>query len=105
MTSTIATIQRVLGKGPFLYRYLQEGSIGQEGAFIPCSFWLAEALILAGRLDQGQALIDALQDAANDVGLLPEEMRPEDGVALGNAPLALTHVAHLSALLALDQSR
>lgn len=103
MLSTIAAIRRILGAGPLLYRYRLEQD--HEGAFLPCSFWLAEALMLAGRRDEAQALIEQLQSSANDVGLFPEEISPKGGTALGNFPLALTHVAHLAAVLSLSQGR
>jgi GH15 family glucan-1,4-alpha-glucosidase len=104
--STIATIQRVLGRGPFVYRYLREEEPGpEEGAFLPCSFWLVEALTEAGRLEDAQQLLEQLHEAANDVGLYAEEIRPSDWLSLGNGPLALSHAAHLSAIIRLDHGR
>ena len=61
MTSTISAIQRVLGRRPFVYRYLREQGTGvEEGAFLPCSFWLVEALAAAGRADEARHLLDQL---------------------------------------------
>lgn len=106
MASTITIIQRVLGRGPLIYRYLREEQTGpEEGAFLPCSFWLVEALAAAGRFEEARDFMDRLHGAANDIGLYAEEMRPDDGLSLGNSPLALTHVAHLSAVVRLDQRR
>lgn len=103
MSSTITTIQKVLGRGPLVYRYLVEKDAGPpEGAFLPCSFWLVEALVSAGRREEAQACMEELERHANDVGLFAEELRPEDGSAMGNYPLALTHVAHLNAHLRLS---
>jgi GH15 family glucan-1,4-alpha-glucosidase len=105
MSSTIAAVQKVLGRGPLIYRYLIGKEAGPpEGAFLPCSFWLAEALAMAGRRQEAEDLMERLDGASNDVGLYGEEMRPEDGAALGNFPLALTHAAHLSARLRLDEA-
>ena len=102
MTSTIATIQRWLTRGPLVYRYIAEQETGrEEGAFLPCSFWLVEALAAAGRIEEAQDLLVRLAPHANDLGLFPEEIRHQDGAFLGNFPLALTHVAHLGALLRL----
>ena len=102
MTSTITTIQRWLTRGPLVYRYIAEQGTGrEEGAFLPCSFWLVEALAAAGRTEEAEDLAARLVPHANDVGLFPEEVRHQDGAFLGNFPLALTHVAHLDALLRL----
>ena len=100
MTSTITTIQQWLTRGPLVYRYLSDQETGcEEGAFLPCSFWLVEALALAGRVGEAEDILVRLHERANDLGLFPEEIRYDDGAFLGNFPLALTHVAHLSALL------
>ena len=102
MISTISTIQRWLTRGPLVYRYIAEQGTGrEEGAFLPCSFWLVEALAAAGRTEEAEDLLTRLATHANDVGLFPEEIRHQDGAFLGNFPLALTHVAHLGALLRL----
>ena len=102
MVSTITTIQRWLARGPLVYRYLTEQETGrEEGTFLPCSFWLVEALALAGRLAEAEDIMARLNGRTSDLGLFPEEIRFGDGAFLGNFPLALTHVAHLGALLRL----
>ena len=102
MISTISAIQRWLTRGPLVYRYIAEQETGrEEGAFLPCSFWLVEALAAAGRTEEAEDLLTRLAPHANDLGLFPEEIRHQDGAFLGNFPLALTHVAHLGALLRL----
>jgi GH15 family glucan-1,4-alpha-glucosidase len=103
MISTIATIQRWLARGPLVYRYLTEQETGrEEGTFLPCSFWLVEALAVAGRVAEAEDIMARLNERSNDLGLFPEEIRYDDGAFLGNFPLALTHVTHLGALLRLN---
>ncbi|HKE61458.1 MAG TPA: glycoside hydrolase family 15 protein [Nitrospira sp.] len=103
MVSTVTTIQRWLSRGPLVYRYLTEQETGrEEGTFLPCSFWLVEALALAGRISEAEDMMAQLNGRTNDLGLFPEEIRYGDGAFLGNFPLALTHVAHLGALLRLN---
>jgi len=64
-----------------------------EGAFLPCSFWLADCYVLAGRRQDGQALFERLVSLSNDVGLFSEEYDPRAKRMLGNFPQALTHMA------------
>jgi hypothetical protein len=64
-----------------------------EGAFLPCSFWLADCYVLTGRRRQGEALFEHLLSLRNDVGLFAEEYDPRTRRMLGNFPQALTHMA------------
>ena len=64
-----------------------------EGAFLPCSFWLADGLILTGRREEGESLFERLLALRNDVGLLAEEYDTHARRMLGNFPQALTHMA------------
>jgi GH15 family glucan-1,4-alpha-glucosidase len=64
-----------------------------EGAFLPCSFWLADSLVLIGRRAEGEALFERLLTLSNDVGLLSEEYNVQERQMLGNFPQALTHMA------------
>jgi GH15 family glucan-1,4-alpha-glucosidase len=89
--------------GPLLYRYPpgEDGLPGIEGAFLPCSFWLVQALAVTGRGREAVALFEELVDLATPLGLYAEELDPQSGAHLGNFPQALTHAALVQAALAL----
>jgi GH15 family glucan-1,4-alpha-glucosidase len=94
---TIAAIERDLVVGGLVLRYSTESGVDAlpagEGAFLPCSFWLADSFLLTGRREEGEALFERLLALCNDVGLLAEEYDPRAGRMLGNFPQALTHMA------------
>jgi GH15 family glucan-1,4-alpha-glucosidase len=108
MLGTIDAIRSTLGGNGLLYRYdtrkTSDGLPPGEGAFIACTFWLVEALALAGRVDEAHALFDDVVRHANDAGLFSEEIDVHTGALLGNFPQALTHIALLNAALALEQA-
>jgi GH15 family glucan-1,4-alpha-glucosidase len=64
-----------------------------EGAFLPCSFWLADCYALTGRRRESEALFERLLALRNDVGLIAEEYDPRGKRMLGNFPQAMTHMA------------
>jgi GH15 family glucan-1,4-alpha-glucosidase len=102
--STVDAIHRDLDAGwPLLYRYRpgQDGLPGAEGAFVPCSFWLVQALARTGRADEALQLFEALVNLGGPLGLFPEEMDPANHRYLGNFPQALSHAALVQAALAL----
>jgi GH15 family glucan-1,4-alpha-glucosidase len=97
VVGTVEAIQRELVSDGFVLRYQTEeaddGLPPGEGAFLPCSFWLADALAMCGRRDEARALYDRLAGLANDVGLFAEEYDPATSRLVGNFPQAFTHVA------------
>lgn len=99
MAGTVAAVETELLRDGLVRRY-SEGSLGEvdglpgtEGAFLPCSFWLADNYVLQGRVAEGQELFDRLVALANDVGLLAEEYDTDRRRLVGNFPQAFTHVA------------
>jgi GH15 family glucan-1,4-alpha-glucosidase len=102
VSGTVAAIWQVLGAGdPLLFRYppARDGLPGKEGAFLPCSFWLLEALLRLGRRDEGLRLFDQVLALVNDLLLLPEEIDPGSGDYLGNYPLALSQAGLVHAVI------
>jgi len=105
LAATVDAVRRELADGPFVRRYLgDDGVEGEEGAFLTCSFWLAEALALTGRADEGAEVFEEALALANHVGLFAEEIDPSTGAFLGNFPQGLTHLALVSAATALAEA-
>jgi GH15 family glucan-1,4-alpha-glucosidase len=101
---TIAAIREELeiDDGSILrYRRGADGLEGDEGAFLPCSFWLVQALAHVGRTDEATQTFERLLSHGNDLGLFAEEYDPETGELLGNFPQAFTHATIVQAGLAL----
>jgi GH15 family glucan-1,4-alpha-glucosidase len=105
---TIDAIRSELAAGgPWLYRYPpgQDGLLGGEGAFIPCAFWLAQALAASGRVEEAEVHLEQLVGRASPLGLYSEEIDPATGRFLGNHPQALSHAGLVQAALALRDAR
>jgi GH15 family glucan-1,4-alpha-glucosidase len=98
VTGTIDAIQRDLTRDGFVERYAVkaindvDGLPGGEGVFLPCSFWLVDALLMQGRRDEARELFERLLALRNDLGLISEEYDPVAKRLLGNFPQAFTHV-------------
>jgi GH15 family glucan-1,4-alpha-glucosidase len=100
IVSTMRVLQRDLMRDGLLRRYelppggtsAVDGLAGSEGAFLACSFWLANALELSGRHEESIELFERLLALRNDVGLLSEEYDPRYGRLVGNMPQAFSHV-------------
>ena len=94
---TVAAIERGLLQDGYVMRYQtvagHDGLPPGEGAFLACSFWLADAYAALGRLPEAKALFERLLGCCNDIGLLAEEYDPASRRQLGNFPQAFTHTA------------
>jgi GH15 family glucan-1,4-alpha-glucosidase len=104
---TVEAIQRRLAVDGLLLRYdtgsTDDGLPPGEGAFLACSFWLADNLVLQGRHAEAQSLFERLLALRNDVGLLAEEYDPRARRMLGNFPQAFSHVALVNTALNLTR--
>jgi GH15 family glucan-1,4-alpha-glucosidase len=88
--------------GPLLYR--TSDHVGEEGAFVACSFWLVEALARLGRVEEARATMEELLPYANDLGLWSEQIDPGSGEFLGNFPQGLSHLALINAAGAVEDA-
>jgi GH15 family glucan-1,4-alpha-glucosidase len=108
---TVEAIQRDLTRDGFVERYKThdenkvDGLRGNEGVFLPCSFWLVDALVLLGRHDDARELFEKLLTVQNDLGLLAEEYDPQEKRQLGNFPQAFTHVGLVNSAYNLSNHR
>ncbi|MEV0096366.1 glycoside hydrolase family 15 protein [Streptomyces sp. NPDC050738] len=104
---TVDAVRDELGHGGLVRRYSAaagpavDGLPGDEGTFLVCSFWLADALRLTGRDKEARELFEHLLSLRNDVGLLAEEYDPVAGRQLGNFPQAFSHIGLVNTALAL----
>jgi GH15 family glucan-1,4-alpha-glucosidase len=96
IAGTVEAIRRGLARGGLVERYWTrpelDGLPAGEGAFLLCSFWLADNLALQGRVGEAEELFERLLALRNDVGLMSEQYDPEAGRMLGNFPQAFSHV-------------
>jgi GH15 family glucan-1,4-alpha-glucosidase len=105
---TVKKIEEQLMRGGLVLRYeipdTKNGSAG-EGAFLPCTFWLADNYELMGRHEDAKELLERLLGLCNDVGLLAEEYDFEKRQQLGNFPQAFTHLALINTVLNVHAER
>jgi GH15 family glucan-1,4-alpha-glucosidase len=106
---TVSAVERELFRDGFCYRYAHDGAESVdglppgEGAFLPCTFWLADNFALQGRLEEAEEIFQRLLDLRSDLGLLAEEWDPSTRRQLGNFPQAFTHVALVNTAFNLDR--
>jgi len=97
VAGTVEAIRRELVSGGLVMRYRSDSNVDGlppgEGVFLPCSFWLVDNLLMAGRRDEAEELFERLTALSNDVGLFSEEYDPISRRMLGNFPQAFTHVS------------
>ncbi len=97
IVGTVAAIERELLRDGFVDRYLShtgvDGLPSGEGAFLLCTFWLADNYALMGRREEAEKIFTGLLAIRNDVGLLAEEYDPKHRQQLGNFPQAFSHLA------------
>jgi GH15 family glucan-1,4-alpha-glucosidase len=93
---TVEAIERELVEDGLVLRYRAEetgdGLPGEEGTFLVCSFWLANAYTMIGRREDAEGLFERLLTLRNDLGLLAEEYHPRLRRQLGNFPQAFSHI-------------
>jgi GH15 family glucan-1,4-alpha-glucosidase len=108
MLGTIDAIRADLGHDGLIYRYdsqkTEDGLPPGEGVFLACTFWLVEALALAGRIAEARTLFEDVVRHGNDAGLFAEEIDGHSGALLGNFPQALSHIALLNAALHIEEA-
>jgi GH15 family glucan-1,4-alpha-glucosidase len=109
MLATINAIEeRLTDDRGLVYRYRTEegvdGLAGEEGTFLLCTFWLAQALALADQVDRARAVFERAAGFANDLGLLAEEVDPTSGELLGNFPQAFSHIGLVNAAWAISEA-
>jgi GH15 family glucan-1,4-alpha-glucosidase len=109
MLATIDAIaDRLTDDRGLVYRYRTEGGVdglaGEEGTFLLCTFWLAQALAMAGRVDRAREVFETAAGYANDIGLLAEEIDPHTGELLGNFPQAFSHIGLVNAAWAITEA-
>jgi GH15 family glucan-1,4-alpha-glucosidase len=100
-----AIADRLTDAGGLVYRYRSEDGLeGEEGTFLLCTFWLAQAQAMAGEVDRARVTFERAVAHANDVGLLAEEVDPTGTELIGNFPQAFSHIGLVNAAWAIAQA-
>ncbi|MBX3481559.1 MAG: glycoside hydrolase family 15 protein [Caulobacter sp.] len=106
---TVEAVERDLVHDGFVHRYdtrqIDDGLPTGEGAFLVCTFWLVDAYVMLGRLDDAEALFERLLSVRNDLGLLAEEYDPIAGRQVGNYPQAFSHIGLINSAFNLTRAR
>jgi GH15 family glucan-1,4-alpha-glucosidase len=107
--ATIDAIEeRLTDSRGLVYRYQTgdgaDGLAGDEGTFLLCTFWLAQALAITDQVDRARAVFGRAAVYANDLGLLAEEVDPKTGELLGNFPQAFSHIGLVNAAWAISEA-
>lgn len=104
-----AILQKLTTKEGLVYRYKAEetndGLECEEGAFLLCSFWLIDVLAYSGKIDEAKNMLLKIIKYASPTGLLPEEIDPKTGDALGNYPQAYSHIGLINSALYIEKAR
>ena len=107
MIGTVALIRDQLASNGFIRRYPTDPAVDGlppgEGAFLLCTFWLADVLALQGKYDEATELFERLLALRNDVGLLAEQYDPAAGRQIGNFPQAFSHIGLINTARNLDR--
>jgi GH15 family glucan-1,4-alpha-glucosidase len=110
VANTVEAIEgELMSPDGYVWRYLPQeegvdGLDGTEGAFLLCTYWLAQCYALLGRRQEARDLFERLLALRNDVGLLSEQVDPHSGRLLGNMPQAFSHIALVNTAIALDEA-
>jgi GH15 family glucan-1,4-alpha-glucosidase len=109
MKGTVRLVQDRLLEDGLVMRYETQEEVDGlppgEGAFLACSFWLADNLAMQGRLQEAHDLFDRLLALRNDVGLLAEQYDPVARRLVGNFPQAFSHVSLVNTAVRLDRAK
>lgn len=111
--STIEKISEFLAIDGQVYRFdprqmpaLGDFPLGQmEGAFLPCTFWLATARAKAGQLEKAEAILQNVERIAGPLGMFAEAVDPRNNCFLGNTPLLFSHVEYVRAKMEIERAR
>jgi GH15 family glucan-1,4-alpha-glucosidase len=101
VVSTVAAVEKQLSDGGLVRRWT---GADDEGAFVMCSYWLAQCHARAGQVDRAAEIFEHVTGHANDLGILAEMIDPPTGEPMGNVPQALSHAALVCAAWSIDQA-
>ena len=99
-----ATLDRLTTEDGLVYRYEDDDLDGEEGAFVLCSFWLVNALVAIGRVEEAWSVFENVLDYRSPLGLFAEEIDPETGRLLGNFPQGFSHLGLINSALYLREA-